>query len=102
MIKISRGIILIIMGIIFSLPVAKAFQIFLPSAYGLILAYLIGPGLLIVGAVFVIKDRKSLKAKKEIVSDQTEFCGKCGNEVTGEDTFCTNCGQNLKAKINQN
>jgi len=96
MIKISRGIILIIIGIILSLPVAKVFQIFLPSAYGPIFTLLVGPGFIIAGAVFVIKERKSLKAKKEMVSDQTEFCGKCGNEVSGEDTFCTNCGTESK------
>ena len=70
MIKISRGIILIIMGIILYLPVDKAFQIFLPSTYGLIFSLLLGPGFLIVGAVFVIKERISPKVKQEIVSDQ--------------------------------
>ena len=92
MIKISRGIILVIMGIILYFPVAKVFQIFLPSTYGLILPILLGPGFLIAGVVFVIKDRKSHKANQEIASDQTEFCGKCGNEISGQNTFCTKCG----------
>ena len=76
MIKISRGIILIIIGIIWSLPVAKVFQIFLPSAYGSIITLLVGPGFLIVGAIFVLKDRNSPNSKQEIVLDQTEFSGK--------------------------
>ncbi len=99
MMKISRGFVLIIFGIILYFPVAKVFQIFLPTTNGLILTLLLGQGFLIIGAVFVIRDRKSLRAKQEIGSDQTEHCGKCGNEVSGEDTFCTNCGQNLKVKI---
>ncbi len=73
MMKISRGIILIIMGVILSLPVAKVFQIFLPSAYGSIITLLVGPGFLIVGAVFLIKEIKSPKVKQEIVSDKTEL-----------------------------
>jgi len=58
------------MGIILYLPVDKASQIFLPSTYGLIFSLLLGPGFLIVGAVFVIKERISPKVKQEIVSDQ--------------------------------
>ncbi len=92
MIKISRGIILVILGIVLYFPVAKVFQIFLPSSYGLILTLLMGPGFLIAGMVFVIKDRKSSKANQEIVSDQTEFCGKCGNAISRKNTFCTKCG----------
>ncbi len=71
--KISRGIFLIIMGIILYLPVAKAFEIFLPSTYGLIFSLLLGPGFLIAGAVFVIKERISPKVKQEIVSDQIDL-----------------------------
>jgi ribosomal protein S27AE len=95
MIKISRGIILVIIGIILYFPVAKVFQIFLPSSYGLILT-LLGPGLLIAGVVLVIKDRKSPNANQEIISDQTEFCGKCGNEISRKNTFCTKCGTESK------
>ncbi len=69
MIKISRGIILVIIGIFLYFPVAKGFQIFLPSSYGLILTLLLGPGFLIAGVVFVIKDRKSLMVKQELVSN---------------------------------
>ena len=69
MIKISRGVVLVIIGIILYFPVAKVFQIFLPSTYGLILPILLGPGFLIAGVVFVIKDRKSLMVKQELVSN---------------------------------
>jgi len=96
MIKISRGIILVIIGIILYFPVAKVFQIFLPSTNGLILTLLLGPGLLIAGVVLVIKDRKSHNVNKEIVSDQTEFCGKCGSEISIKNTFCTKCGTESK------
>ena len=95
MIKISRGIILIIIGIILYFPVAKVFQIFLPSSYGLILT-LLGPGLLIAGVVLVIKDKKSPNSNQEIVLTQTEFCGKCGNEISRKNTFCTKCGTESK------
>jgi ribosomal protein S27AE len=94
MIKISRGIILIIIGIIVSFPIAKGFQIFLPSTYSLILP-LLGFGLLIAGAIFVIKER-SHKVHREIVSDQSKFCGKCGNEISRKNTFCTKCGTESK------
>ena len=96
MMKISRGFILIILGIILYFPIAKVFQIFLPTTNGLILTLLMGPGFLIVGAVFVIRDRKSLRAKQEIGSDQKEFCGKCGNEISRQNTFCTKCGSESK------
>ena len=92
MMKISRGVVLVIIGIILYFPVAKAFQIFLPSTPGLMLPLLLGPGFLIVGVVFVIKDIKSSKANQKISSDQTEFCGKCGNEISRQNTFCTKCG----------
>ena len=96
MIKISRGIILVIIGIILYFPVAKVFQIFLPSSYGIILTLLLGPGLLIAGVVLVIKDKKSPNANQEIVLTQTEFCGKCGNELSRKNTFCTKCGTESK------
>ena len=96
MIKISRGIILVIIGIILYFPVAKVFQIFLPSSYGLIFTLLLGPGLLIAGVVLVIKDKKSPNANQKIVLTQTEFCGKCGNEISRKNTFCTKCGTESK------
>ena len=96
MIKISRGIILIVIGIILYFPVAKGFQIALPSTYSLILTFLLGPGFLIAGAIFVIRDIKSPKVNQEKVSDQTKFCGKCGDEISRQDTFCTNCGTESK------
>jgi len=92
LVKISRGIILVIIGIILYFPVAKVFQMVLPSSYGLILTLLLGPGFIIAGVVFVIKDRKSPNVNQEIVSDQTKFCGKCGDKLSIEDSFCTNCG----------
>ena len=94
--KISRGIILILLGIIVSLPVAKGFQIFLPSMYGLILTLLLGPAFFIAGTIFVIKERRSHKVYREIVSDQSKFCGKCGNEISRKNTFCTKCGTESK------
>jgi len=68
--KISRGIILIIIGIILYLPVAKVFQIFLPSAYGPIFTLLVGPGFIIAGAVFIIKERIFPKIMQKTGSDQ--------------------------------
>jgi len=67
MIKISRGIILIIMGIILYLPVAKVIQIFLPSMYGSIFTQLMGTGFLIAGAIYLIKERISPKVKEKQV-----------------------------------
>jgi len=96
MIKISRGFMLIIIGIILYFPVAKGFQIILPPTYGLIFTLLLGPGFLIAGTIFVIREIKSAKVKKEIVSDQKEFCGKCGNEISRQNTFCTKCGTESK------
>jgi uncharacterized membrane protein YGL010W len=92
MMKISRGIILVIMGVILYFPVAKAFEVFLPSMYGLVFTLVLGPVFLIAGVVFIIKDKRSSKANQEIVSGQTEFCGNCGNEISGQNTFCTKCG----------
>jgi predicted amidophosphoribosyltransferase len=56
----------------------------------------LGPGFIIAGIIFVIKDRKSPKVSQEIVSNQTKFCGKCGNELSRQDTFCTKCGSESK------
>ena len=67
--------ILVIIGIILSFPVAKGIQIVVPSTYGLILPPLLGFGLLIVGAILVIKDRKSLMVKQELVSNLPNFFG---------------------------
>ncbi len=67
MMKISRGIILIIMGIILYLPVAKVIQIFLPSMYGSVFTLLLGTGFLIAGAVYLIKERMFPKVKEKQV-----------------------------------
>jgi len=96
MIKISRGFRLIIIGIILFFPGSVVLQAVLPPPYGFFLTLLSGPGLIIAGAIFVIKDRKSLKVSQEIVTDQTKFCGKCGNELSRKDTFCTKCGSESK------
>ncbi len=96
MIKISRGFILIIIGIILYFPGSVVLREVLPPPFGSFLTLLSGPGLIIVGAIFVIKDRKSLKASQEIETDQTKFCGKCGNELSRKDTFCTKCGSESK------
>ena len=96
MIKISRGFILIIIGIILYFPGSVVLLAVLPPPYGSILNLLSGPGLIIAGVIFVIKDRKSLKVSQEIVTDQTKFCGKCGNELSRQDTFCTKCGSESK------
>jgi hypothetical protein len=68
----------------------------LPPPYGSSLALLLGPGFIIAGIIVVIKDRKSPNVSQEIVSDQRKFCGKCGNELSRKDTFCTNCGSESK------
>ncbi len=73
MIKISRGIILIIMGIILYLPVDKAFQIFLPSMYGSVFTLLLGTGFLIAGAVFLIKERMFPKVEQKQVQTKNNF-----------------------------
>jgi len=96
MIKISRGFILIILGIILYFPGSAVLQAVLPPPYGSFLTLLSGPGLIIAGAILVIKDRKSLKVNQEIETDQTKFCGKCGNELSRKDTFCTKCGSESK------
>ena len=96
MIKISRGFILIIIGIILYFPGSVALQMVLPPPYGSFLTLLLGPGLIIAGAIFVIKDRKPLKVNPEIETDQTKFCGKCGHELSRQDTFCTKCGSESK------
>jgi len=70
MIKISRGIILIIIGIILYFPVAKGFQIFLSPMYGSIFTLLLGPGFLIAGAVFIIKEKMFPKIMQKTGSDQ--------------------------------
>ena len=97
MIKISRGFILIIIGIIlYFFSGSVVLRMVLPPPYGSILTLLSGLGLIIAGAILVIKDRKSLKVSQEIVTDQTKFCGKCGNELSRKDTFCTKCGSESK------
>ncbi len=96
MIKISRGFILIIIGIILYFPGSVVLRMVLPPPYGSFLTLLSGPGLIIAGAILVIKDRKSLKASQKIETDQTKFCGKCGNELSRQDTFCTKCGSESK------
>ncbi len=96
MIKISRGFRLIIIGIILYLPVSVVLRTVIPFPYDSLLTFLLGPGFIIVGIIFVIKDRKSLKVSQEIVSNQTKFCGKCGNELSMKDTFCTKCGSESK------
>ena len=96
MIKISRGFILIIIGMILYLPGSVVLRAVLPFPYGSSLALLLGPGFIIAGIIFVIKDRKSHNVSLEIVSNQTKFCGKCGNEVSRKDTFCTKCGSESK------
>ena len=96
MIKISRGFILIIIGIILYFPASVVFRMALPPPYGSSLALLLGPGFIIAGIIVVIKDRKSPNVSQEIVSDQSKFCGKCGNELSRKDTFCTNCGSESK------
>ena len=88
--------ILVIIGIILSFPVAKGIQIVVPSTYGSLVTLLLGPGFIIAGIIFVIKDRKSPKVSQEIVSNQRKFCGKCGNGLSGKDTFCTKCGSESK------
>jgi len=96
MIKISRGFILIIIGIILYLPGSVVLRAVLPFPYGSSLALLLGPGFIIAGIIFVIKCRRFYNVSQEIVSDKTKFCGKCGKELSRQDTFCTNCGSESK------
>jgi ribosomal protein S27AE len=96
MIKISRGFRLIIIGIILYLPVSVVLRAVIPPPYGSLLPLLLGPGFIIAGIIFIVKDRKSPKVSQEIVSNQTKFCGKCGNELSRQDTFCTKCGSESK------
>jgi len=96
MIKISRGFRLIIIGIILYLPGSVVLRVVLPPPYGSFLALLLGPGFIIAGIILVIKGRKSLNFNKKIVSDQTKFCGKCGNEMSSKNIFCVNCGSEFK------
>ncbi len=100
MIKISRGFILIIIGIILYFPGSVVLRMVLPPPYGLFLTLLLGPGFIIAGVIFVIKDRKTTNVSKKIVSDQIKFCGKCGNELSRQDSFCTNCGSESKGWSN--
>ena len=96
MIKISRGFILIIIGIILYFPGAVVLRMTLPPPYGPFLTLLLGPGFIVAGIIFVVKDRKSRNVSQEIETDQTKFCGKCGNELSRKDTFCTKCGSESK------
>ena len=96
MIKISRGFRLIIIGIILQLPVSVVLREVIPPPYGSLVTLLLGPGFIIAGIIFIVKDRKSPKVRQEIVSNQTKFCGKCGNELSRQDTFCTKCGSESK------
>ncbi len=73
MMKISRGIILIIIGIILYLPAAKVIQIFLPSMYGSVIILLLGTGFLIAGAVFLIKERMFPKVEQKQVQTKNNF-----------------------------
>ena len=96
MIIISRVFILIFIGIILYFPGSVVLRVVLPPPYGSFFTLLLGPGLIIAGVIFVIKDRLSLKVSQEIITDQTKFCGKCGNELSRKDTFCTKCGSESK------
>lgn len=88
MIKITQGIIFIIIGILLIVPGSIIFQMILPFPYGLGSALLIGPSFIIVG---VIKLSKTKKLDKPI-SDQTKFCTKCGQKLSSDLQFCTKCG----------
>lgn len=68
----------------------------LPFPFGLFLALLLGPGFIIAGIIFVIKDKKSSTIDKKLVSDRTKFCKKCGQKLSSELRFCTKCGTEYK------
>jgi len=89
-IKISRGVILLIVGIVLFVPGAIMLQMVLPFPYGLILSLLVGPTFIVAGVIFLIKDQKHHIPRKS--SEQTKFCKKCGKELSSELSFCTKCG----------
>ncbi|WP_048109867.1 zinc ribbon domain-containing protein [Nitrosarchaeum koreense] len=88
MIKISQGIIFIIIGVVLLIPGFIFLNMLLPFPYGLGSALLIGPSFIIVG---IIKLSKTKKLDKPI-SDQTKFCTKCGQKLSSDSQFCIKCG----------
>jgi len=73
--------------------VSIGIQMVLPFPYGLFLAVSLGPGFIIAGVIFVIRDKKPPNISKKS-SDQTKFCKKCGQELSFE--FCKKCGTKSK------
>lgn len=61
----------------------------LPFPYGLGFAIILGPGFIIAGVIFLIKDKKHPESQ---VSTQIKFCTKCGHEMSNQNMFCTKCG----------
>ena len=57
MVRFSRGLILMVIGAILYLVGSWFFVLGLPQPQGVILSYLLGPTIFLVGIFFLIKDR---------------------------------------------
>jgi hypothetical protein len=99
MVQFSRGLILIIIGIILFIPGSIVFQIILPFPLGIGATFLVTPSFFIAGVIFVIIDRNASNGGKKLNSPKVEICKNCGNEISFQDSLCTRCG---KQKLQKN